>query len=243
MPESFVTRYLDLTSHCKSLEELSGATQHIFEEIGLPLWAYQSSSSSPITKPPVIIHNFPKQWEEHYVKNNYSRVDPVIVHGQHSTRPFQWSGLLHRVELTKPQKDYYSEASDVGLRDGLAIPIITRSGGSSVVSIAGDALPKDLAKLLNRYQDQLIAISFAFHTMASDFINRTPRPETNLLNAREKECLLWSMKGKSAGETGSIIGVTESTVNFHMENVKRKLGVYTRIQAVVKAIMEGHINP
>ena len=59
--------------------------------------------------------------------------------------------------------------------------------------------------------------------------------EPIFLTAREKEVLQWVAVGKSCDETGSILGVTERTVKFHLQNVYRKLEVVNRAQAVTVA--------
>jgi DNA-binding CsgD family transcriptional regulator len=50
-------------------------------------------------------------------------------------------------------------------------------------------------------------------------------------------------RGKSSGEIAVILEVTERTVNFHIDNVIRKMGVATRVQAAVKATMLGLLSP
>lgn len=55
------------------------------------------------------------------------------------------------------------------------------------------------------------------------------------LTTREKEILQWVSLGKSCGETGSILGITERTIKFHLQNVYRKLEVVNRAQAVTVA--------
>ncbi|MDH2348801.1 helix-turn-helix transcriptional regulator [Bradyrhizobium sp. SSUT77] len=56
-----------------------------------------------------------------------------------------------------------------------------------------------------------------------------------VLSAREKECLRWVEEGKSSWEIGVILKVSDNTVNFHLKNAMRKLGVTSRIQCVIKA--------
>ncbi|MCG8317444.1 MAG: response regulator transcription factor [Pseudomonadales bacterium] len=56
------------------------------------------------------------------------------------------------------------------------------------------------------------------------------------LTGREAEVLLWLAKGKSNGEIGTILGVSPRTVNKHLEQVFRKLGVENRTSAAVKAL-------
>jgi DNA-binding CsgD family transcriptional regulator len=62
------------------------------------------------------------------------------------------------------------------------------------------------------------------------------------VSGRESQVLRWVAAGKSDWEVGQILRISEKTVNFHVENAKRKLGVATRIQAVVAAMREGLIE-
>ncbi|HEX5999550.1 MAG TPA: helix-turn-helix transcriptional regulator [Hyphomicrobiaceae bacterium] len=55
------------------------------------------------------------------------------------------------------------------------------------------------------------------------------------VTARECEILGWVAAGKSDWAIGQILCISGKTVNFHVENAKRKLGVGTRVQAVLKA--------
>jgi len=63
------------------------------------------------------------------------------------------------------------------------------------------------------------------------------------LTDREKQALTWASRGKSSADIAVILDISERTVNFHMDNAMRKLGVATRIQAAVKCAMLGLISP
>ncbi|MDX9668415.1 helix-turn-helix domain-containing protein [Pseudomonas sp. P5_152] len=62
------------------------------------------------------------------------------------------------------------------------------------------------------------------------------------LTNREKEVLLWSAKGKSSWEIGQIVNCSESGVNYHFGNIRRKFGVSSRWTAVFKALEQGLIQ-
>lgn len=73
---------------------------------------------------------------------------------------------------------------------------------------------------------------------------RKADPTTELkLTDRELEALTWVARGKSSSDIAVILGISERTVNFHMDNAMRKAGVSTRVQAAVKCAMLGLINP
>lgn len=63
------------------------------------------------------------------------------------------------------------------------------------------------------------------------------------LSEREIEALVWSARGKTSGEIATILGLSKRTVDFHIDNAREKLGVATRIEAVVKAASAGIIKP
>ena len=63
------------------------------------------------------------------------------------------------------------------------------------------------------------------------------------LSPRELDVLTWSARGKTSEEIAQILELSKRTVDFHMDNARAKLGVATRIQAVVKAIGGKLIEP
>ena len=56
------------------------------------------------------------------------------------------------------------------------------------------------------------------------------------------EILAWVAAGKSDWAIGRILNISGKTVNFHVENAKRKLGVGTRVQAALAAMRSGLIG-
>lgn len=63
------------------------------------------------------------------------------------------------------------------------------------------------------------------------------------LREREVETLTWAARGKTFWEIGEILGLSKRTVEFHLENARRKLGVATRTQALIKAATGHLIRP
>lgn len=62
------------------------------------------------------------------------------------------------------------------------------------------------------------------------------------LTRKETECLRWCKEGKTNWEIGEIMSISEKTVEFHLSNTIKKLGVSNRITAVVKGIRLGLIS-
>ncbi len=55
------------------------------------------------------------------------------------------------------------------------------------------------------------------------------------LSPRQVECLFWVQQGKSSRDIGTILGVSHRIVERHVFRACKKLGVRTRLQAVIRA--------
>jgi LuxR family transcriptional regulator, quorum-sensing system regulator BjaR1 len=61
------------------------------------------------------------------------------------------------------------------------------------------------------------------------------------LTVRERDCMGFVAAGKTDWEISVILGVSERTVRFHVENARGKLGAVNRTQAVAKLVARGDI--
>jgi DNA-binding CsgD family transcriptional regulator len=69
-----------------------------------------------------------------------------------------------------------------------------------------------------------------------------PGREAVRLTARQLECLMWAGEGKSSVDIGGILGISSATVDGHVADACRRLGVRTRIQAIVEAYRRGWLE-
>ncbi len=69
--------------------------------------------------------------------------------------------------------------------------------------------------------------------------NRVSSKQLEILSKRERTCLEYAAKGKSAKETARDLGITHRTVHFHLENARKKLEVEKTIQAVALLMATG----
>ena len=68
------------------------------------------------------------------------------------------------------------------------------------------------------------------------------QPERPALTPRELEALRWTVEGKTAWEVGSVLGISERTAVWHVNNAMHKLGCATKHQAALKALRLGLID-
>ena len=69
-----------------------------------------------------------------------------------------------------------------------------------------------------------------------------PSDSRSLLSAREREVLQWMIEGKTNWEASRILGITERTVKFHVQNILAKLQSSTRGQAIAHALEQKRVG-
>lgn len=68
------------------------------------------------------------------------------------------------------------------------------------------------------------------------------RQEWCNLTPRQLECLQWAGEGKSSTDIASILNLSPATVDGYVAEACRRLGVRTRIQAIVEAYRKGWLR-
>ncbi|MES5489018.1 LuxR family transcriptional regulator [Bradyrhizobium sp. INPA03-11B] len=227
--QAFVDQLADSTD----LDDLGKSMAATTAALNLSCFAYLSMPRTPNTAP-VLISNYPSTWTSHYLRRQYERIDPVIVQAFHHPEPFRWGHGIGPATNSLPERELFEEAAQFGIRCGFTIPVHDRHGAIAAVTFAADERRSSFERSIETHTHvlQLIAMYFHAHARRNDISDRLTGGIA--LSRRELECLTWAAEGKSAWETGSIMGISRHTVAFHLDNAKAKLGVRTTIQAVAR---------
>lgn len=235
------------------ITELQGATtvdgardlfSRTLQRLDIGHYAYlglRFRGSAPRSRP-FFITTYPQPWVEHYDRSNYLQVDPVMLEAPSRNTPLHWGARDYRKGVTPRQKQFMNEAAEMGLRQGSAIPIHAAGGEFGIVSVTVDAPTRQFGTLMRNHQHQLQLLSLYYHAHVAEHFICEESPAVSV-TSRERECLLWSAQGKSSWEISETLRISEATVHFHMQNAMRKLNVYSRPHAIVKAVTMGLISP
>ncbi len=63
------------------------------------------------------------------------------------------------------------------------------------------------------------------------------------LNKKQIECLRWAAAGKSYSDIAAIVGISERTVRYHLDNARSVYGFATITQAIVQAAKQLDFDP
>lgn len=181
--------------------------------------------------------NYNPDWRSFYDQKKLWYIDPTVAHSCKSIKPILWSPEL----FTEPQQIEMSEESArYGLKNGIALPIHGPNGEFGVFMCASEGLecPVERKELLKTLPILGMIRDYAFETSTKFFANKIESKQISL-TPKENEVLKWTMVGKSMWEISKILNCSESTVNFHITNTRKKFGVITKHQAILQAIKLG----
>ncbi|WP_337187179.1 helix-turn-helix domain-containing protein [Phenylobacterium sp.] len=84
--------------------------------------------------------------------------------------------------------------------------------------------------------DDAMAVQLAGLMLTERLMTFAAPPEADeiRLTDRERDALSWVAEGKSDWEISVILGLSETTVRFHVDNARRKLNAVNRTQAVAR---------
>jgi LuxR family quorum-sensing system transcriptional regulator CciR len=210
----------------------------LFRDIGLPHFAlarfFQPDHTPDVA---VIAGRFHQEWAERFIRNHYVRHSVIARELLHVTEPYSWSGVLARRPIDEAQIRIKREADELGLTDGLFTPVRWHDGSYAAVVLAGDR-----PEIGDRFVETLgYVLSGYFASEMRRFSLPAPAPKLSL-SARQRECLAWVRQGKSSSAIAEILGIGVFTVDEHIKEACRKLGVRTRVQAAVEVSVAGLID-
>jgi DNA-binding CsgD family transcriptional regulator len=176
-----------------------------------------------------------EEWTRHYLEQDHVRFDAVVHEGFRTSAPFTWSEVYRRRNVDSREKRIQDERSAMGLKEALVVPIYEGRGFAGAVSVSCEEPPD-----LQSRQALTMGCVFLHHRLIA--MQSETYGDDAGLTRREVECLNWAAEGKSDWEIGKILRISSKTVNYHIENVKRKFGVATRVQAIVVALRQGRLG-
>ncbi|MEA9433546.1 helix-turn-helix transcriptional regulator [Aeromonas caviae] len=145
--------------------------------------------------------------------------------------------------LPSASREVMNLAADFGVRNGVSFPLHTPQGEHGILSfISKEKSNSDL--MFENVPLLSFCASYIFNS-ALTLIKARPDLMKYLaeLSDREKECLFWASEGKTSWEIATILGISERTVNFHLNQVTNKTDSRNRNQAIAKSISSGIIVP
>ncbi len=203
--------------------------------LGFDYCAYGLRTPLPISHPRVVmLNNYPAGWQNRYDEMGYLTIDPTVQHGEHSSLPLLWSSdLFHHA------REFWEEARSFGLHYGWAQSSRDTQGLRGLLTLARSCEPISEVELRENVPKMVWLTQIAHIGMARCLSTKLQPTVEVQLTERERSVLRWTADGKTSWEVSEILGITERTVNFHINNAVKKLGTSNKLAASVHAAMMG----
>ncbi|HEV7814622.1 MAG TPA: LuxR family transcriptional regulator [Janthinobacterium sp.] len=200
-------------------------------ELGFEYCALGMRLPLPLSNPrTLMLGNYSPAWSERYASAQYLNVDPTVAHALVSTEALLWSD-----EVFVNTAELWEDARDYDLRIGWAQPAHDIRGIASLLTLARSHEPVSPIEMSDKAL-QVAWLARATHETLAGMLASGPDSVTKLTE-REVEVLRWAGDGKTAAQTAHIVGITERTVIFHIDNALRKLGAANKTAGVLKAAL------
>jgi DNA-binding CsgD family transcriptional regulator len=221
--------------------ELIETMKKFTEECGFSAFQLAPGPHNPTPDPTALLAfgSYNLDWKRQYATEPSCRHDPARAQAILRAGSVQWRRVFIQVRDPE-QRNFVARARAQGFKDGVTTPIHGPQGCVAVMMFAAD----HTIDLDGEDEEALSHIAMALHQrvrrIAAAALVKAPLQAR--LTAREIECLHWVLEGKTNWEIGILAGVTARTVQFHLGNAARKLGVCNRVQAAVSALVSGDLT-
>ena len=153
--------------------------------------------------------------------------NPLLGANRENRTRYRFSDFAPRAD--KGFGTYWEAMSEAGIADALCAT--SYGAGGAIASLHLGFAHRDLPAI------KALSVQMAGLILTEKLMSFSAfAVERPLLTVRERDALALVAEGKTDWEISVILGVTESTARFHVDNARRKLGAVSRAQAVAQLV-------
>ncbi|MDC0349270.1 LuxR C-terminal-related transcriptional regulator [Alphaproteobacteria bacterium] len=177
----------------------------------------------------VFYSSFPKEWVNYYQEQGFAEKNPIF---QDFSDP---SKSMYFCDTSDPNLQFMKKCRDFDINYRLAF-FIRNYTWHYLVSFS---FKEPCETLINSLSQRHLLETICWLLTSQIHEKNATLESSPSLTKRELECLRWASEGKTSEETALILSLSHWTVSFHLKNAYKKLGVYSKSAAVLKAIKLG----
>lgn len=244
-----------LRTQLGELDEAPGfeAAQHLLENmariIGMPVLAWAPDVSRPSFDPHMDAFMRRQGWPDEVMALWWDRSVmlkvPLYIRCRVKVLPFVSKVRFGLPESPPEAQKIETAMLKLGLQSMITVPIHLPRGQVAMITWSGPQPVEEAKAILGVAKAELLAAGYYF--MAAFAAHVSPAAvsdeELSRLTPREWECLRLTAQGYREAEAAALLGVSSSTVRFHLDNATRKFGASTRTHAVALAAQLGILGP
>ncbi|WP_209904602.1 LuxR family transcriptional regulator [Pantoea cypripedii] len=180
----------------------------------------------------IIISDFPNEVVDNYLENKFQNIDPLIVNALSGFSPFSWDEDA-KINSIWTVRRVFEKIKTHNIIRGHAFVLHDHKNNLAMLFFYIDKfLDADFNEFIEEYNDELQGVLIYIHKMLLNVYEGENEVNSNVLSSREAEVLYWCSKGMTYAEVSNALGVSVSTIKFHMGKVVKKMGVKNAKHAI-----------
>lgn len=226
-------------SDISSAQDLEDALVHTSRHLGFDHFALSLDLRAAECRTlSLLLHDYPEEWAKVYTGFDLAGQDPVRRAGDRSFTGFNWKKMEQLIPLTRGDRQMLAVGRECGIGDGYTVPrhLPGFANGSCTFAVKPEnKIPR------NMFAAAEIAGTLAL-AAALNLCGPAEPPAPPALSDRQRECVLWMARGKTAAETAIILGISLETVNQHLKISRERYGVHCKQLLIIRAMFDGLIG-
>lgn len=217
---------IDMLEAAQDEHMIKSALKGFAQSCGYDRFAYLQTEGLEVKT----FNSYPEPWQDIYLGNNYSCIDPVVTEAKRKRDIFSWTADDWPTRGSSPLRQFRDEAVDHGIRCGMTIPVEGSFGSTMMLTFASSKKKVDVSKLLD--SRSALQVVLAVHYRLKIVAAKTIISPKRMLSPRENMCVVWAAKGKSTPETAMLTGINARTVQHYLDSAREKLDAKTLPQLI-----------
>lgn len=223
----------------KLMDEASGECRQIADRFGFPFFHLAFRTVAPPGLPlQIFVDGGPEGFRDLYDAQLGFAKDPVLRKAMTSIGPFPLRDAID--ESDREAVAMMGHCARLGISDGVIIPLHGPRSSHGMLSLMGTAPMPQSSTLREEMLRQAQWLSLAMFNRTTSALARNH--ESNVrsqLTVRQRKALTLAANGKVLSEIAEALAVHPSTARYLVTRAAEKLGVETRIEAIVRVAALG----
>lgn len=227
----------------KNIRQLKLVLQSYLKTHGITSFAFTYYATDPNTLNKIKYEDCSdsyKSWHKHYLDEKYEEIDSTFDSFKTTTLPIAWNVAEQIANAKSPrEKQMRLDTLKFGTEKGISIPLYGPYNGYASLLLIQKTGEKCLDKW-PKIKYEIFAMAHCYFNCMQNFLIPSENlGQPSLLTEKEKSCLRMVAQFHSMEFIAQSLDISVRTVNFHIQNFNKKLGVKNKYQAIVKAAQLG----
>lgn len=175
-------------------------------------------------------------WHQHYIEQHYADVDRTLEENHAMTIPLFWDvqEQLTQAKNIREQR-IRQESIAFGISKGLSIPVHGPNADFASLTLHQRTNETCLQHYEMMQYEWMNAAQIFYHYLKNIITANISNTKNHPLTKREKQCLALTAKNWRVEMIAKELKISVRTVNFHLQNANKKMGVNNKYLAIITA--------